>query len=116
MIKNQAILPCEMSAETQITAQMDKRNFIYPYPLGIECHFPIFACHPVFSEFMDIILDRRREVRDRGYIIDGYNKFINDLNTSESRRIDECVGELIQMILHRENETEDVIPEIQFQI
>ena len=56
------------------------------------CHFPIFACHPVFNDFVNIVLERKYY---------DYKKFIYELGNEESEAIDKGIRGLIKVILLR---------------
>ena len=58
------------------------------------CHFPIFACHPVFNDFVNIVLERKYNNYD-------YEKFIYKLGNGQSEAIDKGIRGLIKVILLR---------------
>ena len=56
----QPYAPSSMNGSIQVEAAEEEINcnFIYAYPFGIPTHFPVFFCHPVFADFMDILHHR----------------------------------------------------------
>ena len=96
-IKNEPYAPSKVTGELQIQGQENNQNFIYPYPFHVVCHFPIFACHPIFNDFMNIVLQRKD---------DDYRKFIDELGDKESEAIDKGIRGLIKVILLRTNYSE----------
>ena len=88
----------EVYYKHQIDAQKDKRNFIYAYPEQVDTQFPVYCCHHVFCDFMDIINDNKSSQAFRAY-----SKFIDE--NMETINFDGCVDKLISAMLSVNSES-----------
>ena len=61
--KRFACVPSSMNSQAQINGDSEGKclNHVYPFPFGISTHFPVFFCHSVFADFMDILNERNSE-------------------------------------------------------
>ena len=105
--KKEPFAPSAFNGYIQRKAQDNCENFIYGYPFDIMTHFPVFLCHSVFWDFMDIIEDN-----ENSSAIKEYNEFIQIKKSEDISfkfKIDKCVQELVSVFLtENENETKFV--------
>ena len=85
--------PSMMTATIQNNAAKNNENHIYPFPFGIQGHFPVFFCHSVFTDFMDIMHDRK----DKDVVVEFEKFFKNDSNLRAD--LDKCLYKFILAIL-----------------
>ena len=84
--------PSAMTGSININAAQNNLNYVYPFPFNnITNHFPVFCCHPVFSNFMDILYNRVSKS-----IVGEYNGFING---DIGKKVEDCASSLIVAIL-----------------
>ena len=102
--KGGPIAPSSMTAQIQVLAngETQANNHVYPFPFEITTHFPVFFCHPVFADFMDILYGRNPQ----NPVVIEYKKFMKNVSVS-AKKMDECLALLIQTILKNSaNQTE----------
>ena len=87
-------IPSKVNGVIQYKAGEDNLNYIYPFPFGITTHFPVFFCHPVFANFMDIV-HNRNNVNPK--VIE-YKKYMID-NSCLANQFDRCIADLIVAFL-----------------
>ena len=100
----QPLAPSSMNGAIQIEAAKEggNCNFIYAFPFGIATHFPVFFCHPVFADFMDILHDRNA---NNPVSIEYHQFMINNLNRFK-KNLDECLAFLIEYFLDYAKDSE----------
>ncbi len=86
--------PSSMKGHLQVTNSGNERSdcFVYPYPFCI-AHFPVFFCHPMFSDFMDILHGRN----PNNPVVKKYQEFVKEM--LPLRELDECIASLISVVL-----------------
>ena len=89
--------PSEMTRTIQYLAEKKNQNAIFPYPFGVTAHFPVFICHPMFIEFLDILHDRG----DSNSVVSEWKLFMN--NNEIALKMDKCLSKLIMTILDCNN-------------
>jgi hypothetical protein len=90
--------PSSMNAYAQVTSfkRRQKHSLIYPFPFGETTHFPVFFCHPVFANLMDILHERNPS----NPMVQEYKKFMEDnLAGKRGQGLDECLARLITTVL-----------------
>jgi hypothetical protein len=91
------ITPSMMNGSIQNVAARNDVNFVYPYPFGIENHFPVFFCHSVFVDFADILNDRVTN-----NVVGKYKEFLNS-EPDIKMKLDKCIAYLIGALLSFES-------------
>lgn len=93
--KGKPYAPHVMNGMIQTDAAKNDRHFIFPFPYyNITTYFPVFFCHPMFVDFVDIL-----EERNTNKVVEKYKDFIGKDNGNIKRRLDNCVSRLILLIL-----------------
>lgn len=49
------LAPSNLGRNLHLKAQDRNFNFLYPFPIEVDAHFPVMFCHPVFTQFLTII-------------------------------------------------------------
>lgn len=94
-----------MDGQVQFEANENDCNFIYPFPFGIKLHFPVFFCHSVFGDFMDILHERN----PNNPVVSEYQNFMNT-HRNEGTLVneqDECMANLIVAFLTKATDQDE---------
>ena len=97
--------PSSMNGNTQIIAAEEDSNcnFIYAFPFEIAKYFPVFFCHPIFADFMDILHDRNVN----NPVVIEYNQFMVNNLEGFKKKLDRCLSYLIEDFLDYSNYNDD---------
>lgn len=106
--KGNPCAPAKMNGIIQTDAAQNNRNFIFPFPFfKVTTHFPVFYCHSVFCDFVDILDDRKTNK-----VVEKYEEFIEKDNGKIKRKLDDCISELILSILSVNEEQNNYVLDV----